>query len=91
MLDVEPVQSTHWLLVARILRFYILFLRKFLSRIRCMPDSVSRGLDIDPVCVSCGSLMRFSCVEPATNKPGFVHKVYECVKCRSAQSFVTSK
>jgi hypothetical protein len=30
--------------------------------------------------------MHFSCTEP--EKPGFVHHVYECRKCRSTQSFV---
>jgi len=34
------------------------------------------------------SKMRFSCAEP--DKPGFVHHVYECVTCRSTQSFVTA-
>ena len=33
------------------------------------------------------SKMRFSCTEP--DKPGFVHHVYECIKCQSTQSFVT--
>jgi hypothetical protein len=42
----------------------------------------------DPQCVKCGSKMRFSCTEP--EKPGFVHRVYECTKCRSTQSFVTA-
>jgi hypothetical protein len=52
-----------------------------------MPKSDPRDLDIDPVCVKCGAKMRFSCTEP--DKPGFVHHVYECTKCRSTQSFVT--
>jgi hypothetical protein len=52
-----------------------------------MPKSDPRGLDIDPVCVKCVSKMRFSCTEH--DKPGFVHHVYECAKCRSTQSFVT--
>jgi hypothetical protein len=51
------------------------------------PKSAPRGLDIHSVCVKCGSKMRFSCTEP--DKPGFVHHVYECTKCRSTQSFVT--
>jgi hypothetical protein len=53
-----------------------------------MPDSLSTSLHLDPLCERCGSMLRFSCSEPETNKPGFVHKVYECVKCRSTQSFV---
>ena len=52
-----------------------------------MPESQIKGLDKDPKCVKCGSKMRFSCTEP--EKPGFVHHVYECIKCRSTQSFVT--
>jgi hypothetical protein len=52
-----------------------------------MPKSQIKGLDKDPKCVKCGSKMRFSCTEP--EKPGFVHHVYECIKCRSTQSFVT--
>jgi hypothetical protein len=41
----------------------------------------------DHICVNCGTKMRFSCIEE--EKPGFVHHVYECTKCRSTQSFVT--
>ena len=52
-----------------------------------MPESQIKPLDKDPHCVKCGSKMRFSCTEP--DKPGFVHHVYECIKCRSTQSFVT--
>jgi hypothetical protein len=53
-----------------------------------MPKSDDlQGLDKDPKCVKCGSKMRFSCIEP--DKPGFVHHIYECTKCRSTQSFVT--
>jgi hypothetical protein len=33
--------------------------------------------------------MRFSCKE--VEKPGFVHDVFECPKCRSTQSYVTPK
>jgi hypothetical protein len=40
-----------------------------------------------PLCIKCGGKMRFSCIEE--EKPGFVHHVYECKKCRSTQSFVT--
>ena len=54
-----------------------------------MPEDDSENFKIDPVCVRCGSKMRFSCIEPEPNKPGFVHQVYECIKCRSTQSFVT--
>jgi hypothetical protein len=52
-----------------------------------MPENQSKGLDKDPQCVKCGSTMRFSCTEP--DKPGFVHHVYECIKCQSKKSFVT--
>ena len=53
-----------------------------------IPESKTNGLDKNPRCVKCGAKMRFSCIEP--DKPGFVHHVYECVKCRSTQSFVTA-
>jgi hypothetical protein len=43
----------------------------------------------EPICVKCGGQMRFSCIEE--EKPGFLHHVYECTKCRSTQSFVTPK
>jgi hypothetical protein len=52
-----------------------------------MPNTEPKGLDTVPLCVKCGSKMRFSCTEP--DKPGFVHHVYECTKCRSTQSFLT--
>ena len=42
----------------------------------------------EPICQKCNERMRFSCTEP--DKPGFVHHVYECPKCRSTQSFVTA-
>ena len=54
-----------------------------------MPENQPTGLDEDLQCVRCGSEMRFSCVEPEPDQPGFVHHVYECTKCRSTQSFVT--
>ncbi|MCU1273066.1 MAG: hypothetical protein JWO48_497 [Bryobacterales bacterium] len=54
-----------------------------------MPENDSKNFNIDPVCVRCGFKMRFSCIEPEPNKPGFVHQVYECIKCRTTQSFVT--
>jgi hypothetical protein len=52
-------------------------------------DSTPPPLDKEPRCVKCGGKMRFSCVEE--EKPGFVHHVYECTKCRSTQSFVTPR
>ena len=58
------------------------------TRVRRMPDNEAKGLDHEPLCVKCGSKMRFSCTEP--DKPGFVHHVYECTRCRSTQSFVTA-
>ena len=64
------------------------FTRIPFHRVQSMPDSLSTSLHLDPLCARCGSMLRFSCSEPETNKPGFVHKVYECVKCRSTQSFV---
>ena len=42
-----------------------------------------------PKCIKCGEKMLFSCTE--VEKTGFVHRVYECKKCRSTQSFVTAK
>jgi hypothetical protein len=42
----------------------------------------------EPICQKCDGQMRFACTE--TEKPGFVHHVYECRKCRSTQSFVTA-
>jgi hypothetical protein len=50
-----------------------------------MPESKAKGLYKDPQCVKCGSKMRFSCTEPEPGKPGFVHHIYECIKCRSTQ------
>ena len=58
------------------------------TRVRRMPDNEAKGLDHEPLCVKCGSKMRFSCTEP--DKPGFVHHVDECTRCRSTQSFVTA-
>jgi len=52
-----------------------------------MPQGEPKGVDRKLRCLSCNSQMRFSCTEP--DKPGFVHHVYECRKCRSTQSFVT--
>jgi len=43
----------------------------------------------DPLCIGCNARMRFSCQE--IEKPGFVHDVFECTKCRSTQSYVTSE
>src|SRR5882724_2017363 len=41
----------------------------------------------DPLCIRCNVKMRSSCQE--IEKPGFVHDVFECPKCRSTQSYVT--
>ena len=46
-----------------------------MTRFRHMKNE-AKGLDQEPLCVKCGSKMRFSCTEP--EKPGFVHHVYEC-------------
>ena len=40
-----------------------------------------------PVCAGCNARMRLSCQE--IEKPGFVHDVFECTRCRSTQSYVT--
>jgi hypothetical protein len=41
----------------------------------------------DPLCIGRNAKMRFSCKE--IEKPGFVHDVFECPRCRSTQSYVT--
>jgi hypothetical protein len=46
-----------------------------------------KPLKNDPLCIRCNARMRFSCKEMA--KPGFVHDVFECPKCRSNQSYIT--
>jgi len=46
-------------------------------------------LHVSPNCINCDEKTWFSCTE--IEKPGFVHHVYECKKCRSTQSFVTAK
>lgn len=57
-----------------------------------MAHSISRSLDIDPWCAKCGSELRLSCLEPVMNKPGLVHRIYECINCRSTQSlFISSE
>jgi hypothetical protein len=40
-----------------------------------------------PLCTGCNAKMRFSCKE--IEKPGFVHDVFECPRCRATQSYVT--
>ena len=40
-----------------------------------------------PLCIRCNVKMRSSCKE--IEKPGFIHDVFECPKCRSTQSYVT--
>jgi hypothetical protein len=40
-----------------------------------------------PNCIRCSEKMRLSCTE--IEKPGSVHHVYECTKCRSIQSYMT--
>jgi len=50
------------------------------------PESTPQPLGKEPICLKCGGRMRFSCIEE--EKPGFVHHVYECTKCRITQSFV---
>ena len=42
-----------------------------------------------PLCIKCNAEMRFSCKE--VENSGFVHDVFECPKCRSTQSYVTSE
>jgi hypothetical protein len=41
-----------------------------------------------PNCINCNLEMHYSCTE--IEKPGFIHDVYECSKCRSTQSYVTA-
>jgi ribosomal protein L44E len=85
---VQPVKSKLWL-VAATFQWWNRSLERATPNDAgsSMPDKEAKGLDLDPQCVKCSSKMRFSCTEP--DKPGFVHLVYECTKCRSTQSFVT--
>jgi hypothetical protein len=41
-----------------------------------------------PRCINCGKTMRHSCTHRETSE--FEQRVYECVGCRSTQSFVTA-
>jgi hypothetical protein len=43
---------------------------------------------LPPKCINCNFEMHYSCTE--SEKPGFMHDVYECSRCRSTQSFVTA-
>jgi hypothetical protein len=43
----------------------------------------------NPLCIKCNAEMRFSCREVESS--GFVNDVFECRKCRSTQSYVTSE
>ncbi len=51
-----------------------------------MADPSPRSMP--PNCINCDLEMHYSCTE--IEKPGFVHDVYECSKCRSTQSYVTA-
>ena len=56
------------------------------ARYRVKPGMVEPFKN-DPLCIRCNVKMRSSCKE--IEKPGFVHDVFECPKCRSTQSYVT--
>ena len=56
------------------------------ARYRVKPGMVEPS-ENDPLCIRCNVKMRSSCKE--IEKPGFVHDVFECPKCRSTQSYVT--
>src|SRR5882672_11602294 len=57
------------------------------ARYRVMKPGMTEPFKNDPLCIRCNVKMRFSCKE--IEKPGFVHVVFECPKCRSTQSYVT--
>ena len=42
-----------------------------------------------PLCIRCNAAMRFSCKEDEGS--GVVHDVFECTKCQSTQSYITSE
>ena len=54
---------------------------------RVMKPGMVESSKTHPLCIRCNVKMRFSCKE--IEKPGFVHDVFECPKCRSTQSYVT--
>jgi hypothetical protein len=39
----------------------------------------------DPLCINCNTKMQFSCEE--MDKPGYVHRVFECSKCWGTQTY----
>ncbi len=53
----------------------------------CVKPGMVEPFKNDPHCIRCNVKMRSSCKE--IEKPGFVHDVFECPKCRSTQSYVT--
>ena len=57
------------------------------ARYRVMKPSMIEPSKNNPLCIRCNTKMRFSCKE--IEKPGFLHDVFECPKCRSTQSYVT--
>src|SRR5450631_379610 len=57
------------------------------ARYRVMKPGMIEPSKNDPLCIGCNAKMRVSCKE--IEKPGFVHDVFECPKCRSTQSYVT--
>jgi len=60
--------------------------RRIATRYLVRPGMVEPSKN-DPLCIRCDVKMRSSCKE--IEKPGFVHDVFECPKCRSTQSYVT--
>src|SRR5467141_2399893 len=60
--------------------------RRIATRYLVRPGTVEPSKN-DPLCIRCNVKMRSSCKE--IEKPGFVHVVFECPKCRSTQSYVT--
>src|SRR5216683_2323707 len=57
------------------------------TRYRVLKPGMVESSKNHPLCIRCNVKMRSSCKE--IEKPGFVHDVFECPKCRSTQSYVT--
>jgi uncharacterized protein with PIN domain len=88
---VKTVSSRHQIYVDRNGEHTLYAVTDKLPEVKELVLKAKRELGIlpkAPLCQKCNERMQFSCTEP--DKPGFVHHVYECVKCRSTQSFVTA-